>query len=207
MTNSDSQLVHSPVYQTPKARQQYALGALDRYRRQALRRGIYPRHPGLKARKRKLWDEEGADAHQDDYDDRSQWRNRPGIARSKTGTGRSKYDPQPMNRIIRDLTHSLGWSRTISVASIAARWNDIIGEVNAEHCIVEEFDESVLVIRASSTAWANQMRILLPVVERRINDELGEGIVEKVIIRGPASPSWKKGRWSVKGRGPRDTYG
>ncbi|MDO5720311.1 MAG: DciA family protein [Actinomycetaceae bacterium] len=112
-----------------------------------------------------------------------------------------------MNRVVREMTKSLGWERRISVASIAARWSEIIGAVNAEHCVVETFDDSILVIRTSSTAWANQMKILLPVVERRISEELGDGVVEKIVIRGPAAPSWKRGQWSVKGRGPRDTYG
>ncbi|MDU1521298.1 MAG: DUF721 domain-containing protein, partial [Actinomyces sp.] len=30
---------------------------------------------------------------------------------------------------------------------------------------------------------------------------------DQVIVRGPSAPSWNKGRWSVKGRGVRDTYG
>ncbi len=32
-------------------------------------------------------------------------------------------------------------------------------------------------------------------------------VVQQTIIRGPQAPSWKKGKWSVRGRGPRDTYG
>lgn len=207
MPNSESHSADLPVLTTPEVRRIYALHALDRQRRRALDRGIYPRHPGMKTRRLKTVEQFDSNMDDDDFDARSPWRHRHGIARSKTGTGRSKYDPQPMNRILREMTSSLGWDRTISVASIAARWNDIVGEVNAEHCVVETFDDSVLVIRTSSTAWANQMKILLPVVERRIHEELGEGIVEKVVIRGPAAPSWKKGRWSVKGRGPRDTYG
>ena len=28
-----------------------------------------------------------------------------------------------------------------------------------------------------------------------------------VTVRGPSAPSWKKGLFAVRGRGPRDTYG
>ena len=42
----------------------------------------------------------------------------------------------------------------------------------------------------------------------RLNDELGDGTVTVVEVRGPNAPSWKKGLRSVRdGRGPRDTYG
>ena len=33
------------------------------------------------------------------------------------------------------------------------------------------------------------------------------GVVEKVIIRGPVAPSWRKGPYVVRGRGPRADYG
>jgi predicted nucleic acid-binding Zn ribbon protein len=36
---------------------------------------------------------------------------------------------------------------------------------------------------------------------------LGDGTVEVIEVRGPQAPSWSRGRWRVKGRGPRDTYG
>ncbi|MGB4918016.1 MAG: DUF721 domain-containing protein, partial [Propionicimonas sp.] len=37
--------------------------------------------------------------------------------------------------------------------------------------------------------------------------QLGQGTVERVVVVGPSAPSWKKGKRSVPGRGPRDTYG
>jgi predicted nucleic acid-binding Zn ribbon protein len=52
------------------------------------------------------------------------------------------------------------------------------------------------------------MRLLAGTVVRRLNQELGDGTVTVIDIEGPAGPSWKKGRRSVRdGRGPRDTYG
>lgn len=131
----------------------------------------------------------------------------PGLASSKLGTGPSKYDPQPLQAILGRLTNSLGWSRTLNVATIAARWPQIVGTAVAQHCTVETFNDNVLVVRASSTAWANQMKLLLPTLERNIRQTLGTNAVKQVIIRGPEAPSWKKGPLHIPGRGPRDTYG
>lgn len=131
----------------------------------------------------------------------------PGLASSKLGTGPSKYDPQPLQAILGRLTNSLGWSGTLNVATIAARWPQIVGPAVAQHCTVETFNDNVLVVRASSTAWANQMKLLLPTLERNIRQTLGTNAVKQVIIRGPEAPSWKKGPLHIPGRGPRDTYG
>ncbi|MGH8829262.1 MAG: DUF721 domain-containing protein, partial [Jiangellaceae bacterium] len=64
-----------------------------------------------------------------------------------------------------------------------------------------------LTVRADSTAWATQVRMLAGNLVRRLNQEIGDGTVTRVNVLAPQSPSWRKGRRSVPGRGPRDTYG
>ena len=77
----------------------------------------------------------------------------------------------------------------------------------AAHVAPETFDDGRLVLRAESTAWATQVRHLLPGVQRAVDDRVGRGIVREIAVLGPAGPSWKAGPLRVKGRGPRDTYG
>jgi predicted nucleic acid-binding Zn ribbon protein len=72
---------------------------------------------------------------------------------------------------------------------------------------VERFDDAKLVLRADSTAWATQMRLLQATVMRRLAEQLGEGVVESMQVLGPNAPSWRFGSRHVPGRGPRDTYG
>jgi predicted nucleic acid-binding Zn ribbon protein len=63
-------------------------------------------------------------------------------------------------------------------------------------------------VRTDSTAWATQMRWLAATVLRRLNEELGDGTVTLIDVKGPTGPTWKSGPRSVRdGRGPRDTYG
>lgn len=83
-----------------------------------------------------------------------------------------------------------------------------MGEEIAAHAEPESFTDGRLVLRTDSTAWAVQLRLLLPQVRERLDVELGVGTVSTVEVLGPQGPSWKKGRRSVRGaRGPRDTYG
>ena len=62
-------------------------------------------------------------------------------------------------------------------------------------------------IDLSSTAWATQVRLLTPQLLERLAREVGEGVVETVTVLGPAGPSFRRGKKSVRGPGPRDTWG
>jgi predicted nucleic acid-binding Zn ribbon protein len=41
----------------------------------------------------------------------------------------------------------------------------------------------------------------------KIAAAVGDGVVTSLKITGPVAPSWRKGRYHIAGRGPRDTYG
>lgn len=116
-------------------------------------------------------------------------------------------EPRPMSEGVEDLLRRMGWTEHVEVAAVTARWREVIGEQIADHCEPENFDEGVLVLRASSTAWATQLTLMAGQIRHRLNEEFGKEIVAELRILGPATRSWTKGPRTVKGRGPRDTYG
>jgi predicted nucleic acid-binding Zn ribbon protein len=116
-------------------------------------------------------------------------------------------DPQLLGSTVERLVTDRGWEMPVAVGGVIGRWAEVVGPEVAAHCQPESFDDSVVTVRAESTAWATQVRMLAPTLVRRLNEELGEGTVTRVTVVGPAGPSWRKGRWRVAGRGPRDTYG
>lgn len=131
------------------------------------------------------------------------WARLPGMAAT-----RPRYrEPRTLGFGIKRLIQRSGWDVPTRMGSVMVQWPMIVGEDVARHCEIETFEDRVLVVRCSSTAWAKQLQLLIPTIERRIAEEVGEGVVRQLIVRGPAAPSWKKGRFSVPGRGPRDTYG
>ena len=88
------------------------------------------------------------------------------------------------------------------------RWREVVGDQIADHCTPETFSDGVLVVRTDSTAWATQIRLLTPQLDRRLAEEVGEGVVTSITVLGPGGPSWRRGKRRVQGgRGPRDTYG
>ncbi len=100
-----------------------------------------------------------------------------------------------------------GWETELRVHGVFSRWDAIVGREVAQHAKPESFADGRLVVRTDSTAWATQMKLLAADVVHRLNEVLGDETVRVIEVAGPRAPSWVKGRFRVKGRGPRDTYG
>lgn len=122
----------------------------------------------------------------------------------RTGDGR---DPVLVGDTLSRLAAERGWSEPLSVGGVVGRWREVVGEEIAEHCTPETFEDGLLVVRADSTTWATSLRLLAPRLLARLAEEVGPDVVTEVRVLGPAGPRWAKGKRSVPGRGPRDTYG
>lgn len=124
-----------------------------------------------------------------------------------SGPGADDRDPQQISAVVDRMATEHGWDDDLAVHGVVARWGQIVGRDINEHVQPEHYDDGVLTVRADSTAWATQMRMLAAQLMKRLNDEIGAGSVVRIEVRGPQSRSWRKGPRSVPGRGPRDTYG
>lgn len=130
------------------------------------------------------------------------------MSRSSKPRGSSnRRDPSLLGSVVGGLITTRGWSSPVAVGSVTARWDQLVGPQVAEHCRVQKFEDGVVDVLCDSTAWATNLKLMQPQLMEVFTRELGRGIVTGLRIRGPQAPSWKKGRWSVRGPGPRDTYG
>jgi predicted nucleic acid-binding Zn ribbon protein len=128
--------------------------------------------------------------------------------RRKAGPRSDASDPQLFGRAIADLLAERGWERSAAVGAVFGRWKDIVGSDLAAHTKPESFDDGEVLIVADSTAWATQVRLLARTLVRRLNEELGDGAVTKVKVKGPQNAPRPSGGLRVTGsRGPGDTYG
>ena len=131
------------------------------------------------------------------------WSRSPGMAAMRPRYRRANS----LGAILARTIKAREWDTPTKMGSVMAKWRDIVGPANAEHARIETFEGHKLVVRTDSTAWAKQLQLLLPTIERRIAEEVGSGVVEQLVILGPVAPSWKKGPYVVRGRGPRADYG
>jgi predicted nucleic acid-binding Zn ribbon protein len=124
-----------------------------------------------------------------------------------SGPGPDARDPQPLGAATRDLARSRGWSGRVAEGSVFARWSTVVGEQIAAHATPTSLNDGVLTVSAESTAWATQLRMVQAQLLAKIAAGVGDGVVTSLKIVGPVAPSWRKGRYHIAGRGPRDTYG
>ena len=120
------------------------------------------------------------------------------------GSGR---DPALLGDQMDRLLLDRGWNVDVAVGSVMGRWPEIVGRDVAEHCKPVTFSDGVLTVRADSTAWTTQMRLMSSSILGRLETEVGKDTVTELRVQGPSAPSWNRGPRKSTGPGPRDTYG
>ena len=98
-----------------------------------------------------------------------------------------------------------GWRQGLDVARLLGMWSEIVGAANAEHATPESFDpeSGVLLIRTSSTAWAEQLRLMMPTLRTAIEAQVGPGVVRDIKVVGPTPPRTRGTVARARPRAPR----
>ena len=109
--------------------------------------------------------------------------------------------------MISRLVAERGWQDTTAAASVLANWDRLVGPEISDHCRPASLQDGQLVLVAESSAWATQLRLMTRALMTRLSESVGPGVVQSILVRGPAQADWRKGPRRVRGRGPRDTYG
>ena len=128
-------------------------------------------------------------------------------APGRGASGKERGEPLSLGEALEGVIEDRGWGTQVNVHLLLGRWPELVGEAVAEHSTPEAYRDRVLVVRTTSTNWAAQLRLMAPQIVAKMNATLGDGTVKAVRILGPETPSWRHGPRTVKGRGPRDTYG
>lgn len=124
-----------------------------------------------------------------------------------SGPRADERDPQPLGRLASRLAADRGWTGRLTTGRLFGHWSAIVGEEIAEHAQPVSLKDGELTVQAASTAWATQLRLLQRQLLVRIAAGVGDGVVKRLKVQGPSTPSWRYGPRHVRGRGPRDTYG
>ncbi len=129
------------------------------------------------------------------------------VRKRPTARRAGREDAVALGDVLGELVANQGWNDRLAASRVFTDWATIVGPEVAQHCHVQEFADGIVHLRTDSTAWAKEIKLLAPRLVAKLNEELGDGQVLRIDVKGPQAPSWKKGPRSIKGRGPRDTYG
>ncbi|GAA3662765.1 DUF721 domain-containing protein [Microbacterium marinilacus] len=151
----------------------------------------YLRLRGLKPSKRAQWKKRRRRGGDDDE-------NQPFTA------GR---DPGSLGDALDKLTTSNGWAPQLAREDLVRQWEDVAGADTAQHSSPVSLEGGMLTIQCDSTAWAKNLSYMRSHILTQIVTRYPAAGVESVRFVGPDVPTWKWGRRSIPGRGPRDTYG
>ena len=130
-----------------------------------------------------------------------------GLRKQVRKRNRRGGDPTSLGEVIASLAAERGWEADISSSTLLAQWGEIAGADLATHVKAESLRDGVLTLRAETTAWATQTRLLSTELLKKVHTHPEGKSVTAIKVLGPTPPSWRKGERHVKGRGPRDTYG
>lgn len=121
---------------------------------------------------------------------------------------RANSDPAPISELINQIVSDRNWNQGVAEGNLFSDWEKIVGLEIASHTLPISTVDGKLMIKCSSTAWANQMRLMQQELLTTIRNSAPGALIEELIFLGPNAPKWRKGLRSIKGaRGPRDTYG
>ena len=109
-----------------------------------------------------------------------------GIRRPRRGGRlRPRNEPQLFGEAVRTWLIEHGWQEQVAIGGVFGRWADIVGEFNAQRLRPESYSDGELVVVADSPTMAAQARSMVRDLIRRLNEELGDGTVVTIKIKGP----------------------
>ena len=139
--------------------------------------------------------------------DRARVRWRRPVTDERSGAHPDDRDPQLLGPTLDRLVADQGWETDAAVGGVMGRWAEIVGAEVAAHAEPVSWPTASWSCRPTrprgpprSGCWPRPCWPGWPPSSAPARSR-------SVVVHGPSAPSWKRGLRSVRGRGPRDTYG
>jgi predicted nucleic acid-binding Zn ribbon protein len=91
-------------------------------------------------------------------------------------------DPEALGTVLDALVASRPWEAGLALGALGRGWSEVVGERLALECEPSALAGGVLMIRASSSAWAAQIRFLSGEIRSRANECLGGDHIREVKV-------------------------
>lgn len=97
-------------------------------------------------------------------------------ATSSTKTLRAKT----LGEAIEELVQSLGIKKKLHEYEAVLQWEQIVGEQIAKVTTATRITKGVLFVKVKTSTWRNELTIRKPEIVKKINDTIGEEIVNDI---------------------------
>jgi predicted nucleic acid-binding Zn ribbon protein len=104
---------------------------------------------------------------------------------------RRSEDGEELKAILQGFLGGRPWSAGLALGRLGRDWKQVVGERLAEECTPVSLEGGILLVRASSGAWAAQVGFLARDLRRRANEVLGKEEVRDV--RAVVDPGGRAG--------------
>jgi len=86
----------------------------------------------------------------------------------------------PLGQILEGLMMRREFRAGAGMGKLMSAWEEVVGERLADETVPAKLEKGVLVVAASSGAWAAQVTFLSEEIRRKANELLGSGEVKQV---------------------------
>lgn len=100
----------------------------------------------------------------------------------RRGLANRATEPQELGSILQDLLRRRPWGPGMTLGELARGWTSVVGERLAQESTPVSLEGETLVVRASSSAWAAQLRFLAAEVVDGANRMIGAESVRRLSV-------------------------
>jgi predicted nucleic acid-binding Zn ribbon protein len=95
----------------------------------------------------------------------------------------SKKSPKELKVALRELTESLGISRTLRQYDVMTSWEDIVGEAVARVAQPVRLENGILIVHVASAPWRAELSMRRVEILGKIREHTGTTIVREIRFR------------------------
>lgn len=106
--------------------------------------------------------------------------------------GKPGRDPDRLGGVMSIIAKNGAWTPHMKVAQLRNHWDQVVGDVIAQHSYVDSLYDGVLTIRAKSQVWATQLTYMVPQLTSTIQERLQGLDIREVRVTGPHSHSFRR---------------
>ena len=91
-----------------------------------------------------------------------------------------RQGPVPVSRLIEGALRQYGLHERMEERAALLRWREVVGDEVAGHSRAVDLNDGVLIIEADHGAWRQELTMLVPMNNEKINSIYGEATVTDV---------------------------